>query len=408
MLSAVVRKNMVGSEDTNMDLLELHQRVEKWEDLHTEFKDENVHEDNLSASLVAFANTDGGQLIIGVTNTHQVVGVTNADRVMQRLDQIAYNNCEPPLTIVQETVTADDGAIVVVVNIPKGDQRPYRTNRGDYFIRTTSGRRRASRQELLRLFQATESLYYDETLVLRSSIADIDASAVEHFIQQTYQKTLEQMGIKYEDLLRNLGYARDQDGILYPIMACMLFWGREPQRFFPHAHIVAARIPGKDFSASPSDNKQISGPMAAVLDDTVRFLRIHLKTTHNIQAFEPEVHSELPEEALREILVNALAHRDYTLAAPIRVFVFDDRVEIRTPGGLPNTVTIDAIRLGAVHVLRNPTIYTLFSRLGLVTGIGTGVYRAIQQVRDFTHQDPALLLEGNEFVVSLPKRNIAE
>jgi len=92
------------------------------------------------------------------------------------------------------------------------------------------------------------------------------------------------------------------------------------------------------------------------------------------------------------------------VAAPIRVFVFDDRVEVRTPGGLPNTVTIEAIRLGAVHVLRNPTIYTLFSRLGLVTGIGTGVYRAILQVREFTHQEPALFLEGNEFIISLPKR----
>jgi len=386
-----------------MNLIELRRRIKTWEDIHTEFKESSAHEDDLSAALVAFANTDGGQLIIGVSKTKQIMGVRDADKVMQRLDQISVNNCEPPLTILQETLPAENG-LVVIVNIPKGDQRPYRTNRGDYFIRTTSGRRRASRQELLRLFQSTETFYYDETLVLRASLADLDRYAFENYVQQAYQRPLEQVGINYEDLLRNLGYIREQDGNLYPTMACMLFFGREPQRFFPHAHVIAARIPGIDFSSPPSDNKQISGPAAAMLEDSVRFLHIHLRIAHRIQAFEPEAYPELPEEALREVLVNALAHRDYTVAAPIRVFVFDDRVEVRTPGGLPNTVTIEAIRLGAVHVLRNPTIYTLFSRLGLVTGIGTGVYRAILQVREFTHQEPALFLEGNEFIISLPKR----
>jgi ATP-dependent DNA helicase RecG len=351
---------------------------------------------------VAFANTDSGQLIIGVSKTRQIVGVRDADKVMQRLDQISVNNCEPPLTIIQETIATENG-FVIVVNIPKGDQRPYRTNRGDYFIRATSGRRRASRQELLRLFQSTETLYYDEMPVLRATLTDIDASAFENYIRRSYQRPLEELGIRYEDLLKNLGYLREQDGRFFPTLTCVLFFGREPQRFFPHAHLVAARIPGTDYSFPPSDNKLINGALPTMLEDAARFLRIHLPTAHRIQGFEPEAHPELPEEALREILVNALAHRDYTILAPVRVFVLDDRVEIRTPGELPNTVTIEAIRLGAAHVLRNPTIYILFSRLGLVTGIGTGIYRAIQQIQELTQKELRLFLEGNEFVVSIPR-----
>ncbi len=389
-----------------MNVDELRQRMATWEDLHTEFKEEIVHEDDLSAALVAFANTDGGQLIFGVNKMRQVVGVSNADRVMQRLDQIAYHNCEPPLTIVQETLALESG-VVLVVNIPKGDQRPYRTNRGDYFVRATSGRRRASRQEWLRLFQSVESLYYDEIMVSRATLSDLDRYAFENFVQQVYHRSLEQLDIGYEELLRNLGYVREQEGRLSPILAGLLFFGRDPQRFFPPHHLVAARIPGLDFSALPSDNKHIAGPLTSMLEDAVRFLSIHLRTPHHIRGLEPEVYPELPEAALREILVNALAHRDYTLAAPVRVFVFDDRVDVRTPGGLPNGVTVEAIRLGAVHVLRNPIIYTIFSRLGLVTGVGNGVYRAIQQVRDWTRQEPRLFLEGNEFVVSLPKRRDA-
>ena len=389
-----------------MDLLELHQRIETWEDLHTEFKEWPVPPDDLSASLVAFANTDGGQLILGVANNRQVKGVDDPDRAMQRVDQVAYNNCEPPLTVIQETLLAEGRRSVVVVNVPKGDQRPYRTNRGDYFIRTTSGRRRASRQELLRLFQATESLYYDETLVLRASLADLDSAAFDQFLQQAYQRPVEGFGIGYEGLLRNMGLIRSQQGRDYPTIASLLFFGREPQRFLPHAHVAGARIPGVDLDAPPSDAKQIEGTLLAVLEDTARFLNIHLQVPHRIQAYAPEARPELPQEALREFLVNALAHRDYTVTAPIRVFVFDDRVEVRTPGGLPNTATIEAIRLGAAHVLRNPAIYTLFSRWGLVTGIGTGVYRAIHQVLQATGKEPDLYLEANEFIVSLPRRGV--
>ena len=90
-------------------------------------------------------------------------------------------------------------------------------------------------------------------------------------------------------------------------------------------------------------------------------------------------------------------------APPIRLFIFDDRVEIRTPGGLPHNVSIEAIQLGAAHVLRNPTIYSLLSRFGFVTGVGTGIYRAIRQIQQLTHQKPTLSIQGNEFVVSIPR-----
>ena len=394
--------------DEKMDLLELQQRIAKWEDLHTEFKELPVHEDDLSASLVAFANTDGGQLILGVTNNRQIKGVANPDRAMQRTDQIAYNNCEPPLTIIQETIQAEGGEIVIAVNIPKGDQRPYRTNRGVYYIRTTSGRQQASRQELLRLFQATESLYYDETPVLRASMTDLDDRAFDRFLQQAFQRPLDQFEIGYERLLKNMGYIQTQDQKDFPTVAALLFFGREPQRFLPQAHISAARIPGLDFTAPPSDAKTGTGTLPEMLEDIARFLRVHLQTPHVIQSFESEPRPELPEEALREFLVNALAHRDYTVTAPVRVFIFDNRVEVRTPGGLPNTVTIEAIRLGAAHVLRNPSIYTLFSRWGLVTGIGTGIYRAIESVRNATGKETNLLVQANEFVVSLPRRGAEE
>ncbi len=385
-----------------MNLAELQDRIRRGEDLHTEFKAWPIHTDDLANSLIAFANTDGGQLILGVADDGRPVGVEDPAAAMQTVDQVAYNNCRPPLTVVQETVQAD-GATVVVVNVPKGDQRPYQTNKDLFYVRTTSGRRRASRQELLRLFQAAESFFYDETVVLQAGLRDLDSRAFETFLQTAYHRTLDEFDVGYERLLRNWRLVREREGQPYPTVAGLLFFGREPQRFLPQSHIVAARIPGRDLAPAPSDAKQLEGPLPAILEDAARFLRLHLPVTHRIEGFAPESHPELPEAALRETVVNALAHRDYTIAAPVRIFVFDNRVEVRTPGGLPNTVTIEAMKLGAAHVLRNPAVYTLFSRMGLVTGIGSGVYRTIQLVRQATGREPEIGLEGNELVMSLPR-----
>lgn len=386
-----------------MNLHELQERIIRWEDIHTEFKEWPINSVSCAESLVAFANTNGGQLVIGVSNNKQLLGVSDPDRVMQWVDNIAYNNCVPSITIVQETVRDEAGRVMVVVNVPKGDQRPYRTNQGDYYVRTTSGKRLASRQELLRLFQASETLFYDETIVTNAGLDHVDSGLVQDFVRTVYGRELDEIALSFENLLRNLNLYRSLNGSHYPTVACLLLFGRDVQRFLPVAYTTAARIPGTDLAQPPWDIVQLSGTLQDQLADAARFLRVHLREEHRIEGFAPEAYPEVPEFALREVVVNALVHRDYTIAAPVRIFVFDDRVDVRTPGGLPNTVTVESMKLGASHVLRNPTIYTLFTRLGLVTGAGSGVYRAIRAIKETTGREPQLFHEGNEFVFSIPR-----
>ena len=111
---------------------------------------------------------------------------------------------------------------------------------------------------------------------------------------------------------------------------------------------------------------------------------------------------EFPVECLREALVNAVAHRDYTIAGPVRLLIYDDRVEVRTPGRLPNSVRLEQLRVG-VHVLRNPTLYNLLLKRGLVTDAGSGIPRMIRLLRERIGREPGLGIEGNEFVVALPR-----
>lgn len=381
-----------------MDLTELRERIARWENLHTEFKQRLVHSDDLAASIVAFANTDGGQLILGVSESREIVGVEDPDRVTRDVDNAATNNCEPPITVIQETLQPEAGRTVVVVNVPKGDMRPYRTNRGVFYVRTSSGRRQASREELLRLFQATESLFYDETPLLRLSLDEIDLSYFEYFLRETGQSNLIENGDR-ERLLANWSLVVND----HPTVAGILLFGRDPQRHLPYAQINAARFPGTDSSFDPLDRKDLTGRLLEVIDQAERFLYLHLPVPHEIRGFEPEPKPELPKEALREAIVNAVAHRDYTIRGPIRLFIFDDRIEIHTPGRPPNSVDAAAMRAGA-HVVRNPWIYARLSDAGLVTRAGTGIRRIIRLVREATGREVDIKVSDFEVLLTIPRK----
>lgn len=382
-----------------MNLVELGERIARWEGLHTEFKEWPVHPDDLAASLVAFANTDGGQLILGVSESREIKGVQDPDRIARDVDNVAANNCEPPITVIQETLRPEPGGTVVVINVPKGDMRPYRTNRGVFYTRTSSGRRQASREELLRLFQATESLYYDETPMRRLSLNDLDLSAFQDFLEKTGQAYLLD---DQERLLENWYLMANG----HPTVAGIVLFGRKPQQHLPYAQINAARFPGTDSSFDPLDRKDLTGRLLEVIDQAERFLYLHLPIPHEIRGFEPEPKPELPKEVLREAIINAVAHRDYTIRGPVRLFIFDDRIEILTPGRPPNGVDADAMLAGA-HVVRNPWIYARLSDAGLVTRAGTGIRRIARLVREATGREIGLRVSESEVQLTIPRKPIA-
>lgn len=388
-----------------MTITDLYSLLARGENLHAEFKQWPIQPDDLAAALVAFANTDGGNILLGVADNGHVVGVAESDRdrAAQTVDNVAFQNVHPPVTVVLETITNHQAQVVLVVQVPKGSQRPYRTNRGVYYIRTASGRRQASREELLRLFQASESLYYDETPIVMTSADDIEGQAQRDVCEMAGQRGLDVATIDPQQLLLNWKLLSRANGQSTLTVTGVVFLARNPQRWLPTAYVSALRIPGTDISVPPYDQKHIEGRLLALLEDTKRFLDIHLRRSHRIQGLEPEVTPELPAEVLREALVNAVAHRDYTIAAPIRVLVFDDRLEIRTPGTLPNTVTLESLPFG-IHVLRNPMIYSMLLRVGLVTDAGSGIPRIIRLTQQAVGHAPTFRQEGNEFVLTLPRK----
>ena len=154
----------------------------------------------------------------------------------------------------------------------------------------------------------------------------------------------------------------------------------------------------------PFDKKNLKGKIPELIEDSQKFLHLYLIEKHSIKGFEPEIEIEIPDVVLREAVVNAIAHRDYTIEGPIRIIVYDNRVEVRTPGNLPNSVTIESIKIGGSHVLRNPTIYNLLYKMGLVTDLGSGVRRIIQLMKNHSNEEIVLEEIGKEFVLSIPRK----
>lgn len=379
-----------------MDKLELQERILKGENLHTEFKEVLPDNETLAKSIVCFANADGGQLIIGISDSGDIVGVGDLDEAMRKIDDIAFNRCEPSIGILQETVDMD-GVIVLIINIPKGEQRPYRTKSGKFYIRSGNRCRQASWQEVRRLYQTSKSIYYDESPISKASPRNLDMGYFRTFMEKYLDISPEENLI--ENYLENLKVITHDKK---PTLAGILFFGETPQRFLPYAKIIAAYIPGMDVSIPPFDKKDLEGKISDMLENSLKFLRLYLKEEHRIKGFEPELYPELPIEVLREGIVNAIAHRDYTISASIRIFIFEDRIEIRTPGKLPNSVTIENMRT-SIHVLRNPIIYNLLNKTGMVTDVGSGVPRMIKIIRERLKKEIKLTATEAEFILSIPR-----
>jgi ATP-dependent DNA helicase RecG len=168
------------------------------------------------------------------------------------------------------------------------------------------------------------------------------------------------------------------------------------------SHVVVGALDGPDIGGDFIDRKDLTGDLFEIVEQIDRFLRLYLRTGHEIVDFEPEKREEIPFAALREAVVNALVHRDYTVQGPVRIFVLSNRVEIRSPGSPPNSVDADAMRAG-IHVPRNPHIYSRVAAAQLATRAGTGIARISRLLRQHSGQRLGIQVSEAQVVLILPR-----
>jgi len=381
-----------------METTELLEIIARGEDGKHQFKANITNPNSLASEMVAFCNSGGGTLLIGVNDDGTVSGLIRED--MARLNQLVSNvssqSVRPAINPATENVLLADG-LVMVVSIANGMSKPYMDKDGVIWVKSGSDKRRAtSREEIQRMYQNAGLLHGDELAVNGLSVSDLDLDYFRRFFDSQYGETIENQDVTLPKLLENMNLMND--GVLN-ISGALLF-AKTPQFRLPVFIVKAVCYPGNDIHLDRYlDSQDVTGKLADVFYQSLSFILgniKHLQFDQNVNAVgEPEV----PREALEELLANALIHRDYFVSAPVRIFVFSNRIEIISPGHLPNNLTIENIKSGNSNI-RNPILASYATKILPYRGLGSGIRRALKAYPDIEFFDDR---EGNQFKVVIKR-----
>jgi ATP-dependent DNA helicase RecG len=377
----------------------LQQREEETLD----FKQELPGSSDLAMLVSAFYNTRGGTIIIGVDDQRRPVGVDRPQSVEAGIVNIIRDRLDldvlPTIKIV-----AYQGREFVVVTCPRGTRRPYFV-RGEVrpYIRVGSTNRQATAEEIRRLYLEGGEVRYETLPKTGAALSDLSSNLIGRYTRRREALTDMPLLLSHEELLRNLGCAVEADGKLVPTHAGVLLFAEEPQRWLPQSEVTCVRFKGTDV-ITYLDRQDLRGPLPEMVLEAERFVYRNTRTGHRVVGFEGIDYPEYPREAVREALVNAVIHRDYSLLGQgIRVFVFDDRIEVHSPGTLLPEITLEEIRqLKSRSVLRNRTIVEVFRDLGgFIEKLGTGIRRMTAAMEQHGLPRPQFEELSGEFVVTL-------
>jgi predicted HTH transcriptional regulator len=368
-----------------MEVTELIEILSRGEDSRHQFKENFTNADALAAEIVAFSNTAGGQIFIGVRNDGTVLGLTVADidRLNQLISNSASHNVRPAVNPLTENVPHPNGT-VLVVTVPEGVSKPYMDKDGTIWVKSGADKRRAtSREEIQRLFQQAGLVHADETPVASLGVADLDLPYFESFFEQQFGEPLARHNMPLPQLLTNMNLMNQ--GQLN--VAGSLLFAKAPQYALPAFIVKAVAFVGTEIEDQRYiDSRDITGKLADVFQQTLGFIVANTRATQGEQGFNSQGQPEIPRIVWEELVANALIHRDYFISAPVRVLVFADRVEIISPGHLPNNLTVEKIKAGNSNI-RNPVLASFAAKLLPYRGLGSGILRAIKAWPDIELDD---------------------
>ncbi|MFZ0565001.1 MAG: RNA-binding domain-containing protein [Chlamydiales bacterium] len=370
-----------------MNLEELNRIVARGEDGTHQFKVDIRNSDSIASEMAALANSQGGKIIIGITDNGLVKGVSREDvnRINQLISNAASQHVRSPLSVKTENILLESQKIIVVVKVPSGIDKPYFDRHGVIWLKCGSDKRRInSKEELRRLFQLSCQFHADE-LPTKAGIEALDPLPFRDFLRNVYTQELPNSKSDLVRLLQNMNLATEEGRLN---LAGLLIFAEQPEKYQPQFVIKAVSYPGTDIHAREyRDSEDFAGPLQKIFTNSLAFILRNLHKVQGTQGVNTPGIPEIPLIVFEELLVNALVHRDYMISAPIRLFVFDNRVEIISPGHLPNNLTVEKIQTGN-SIIRNP-ILTSFVAKGLLPyrGLGSGIQRAIKEWPKISFKD---------------------
>jgi len=352
--------------------------LQQGENSAVEFKASEVRNESLAREMVAFANMYGGTILIGIADDGTVLGVTDKS-LEERVANVARNNTTPPLMVDMHWHDID-AARVLEVRVLKGQNKPYQTLDGKFFIRVGSTNRQASQDELSRLFQQAGLVHFDLAPLNTVGANDLNPRTLQSYWQTYYDIDWDKLEANEKERL--LINANMIDENKHATVGGLLLFGLNPQRALPQATITCAVFDGIDKTADLLDKKEIEGTLIDQIDQASAWIKLYLSVPSKVEGNRREERVAIPSKVLREVLVNALAHRDYSIKTQkVSVFIFKDRLEVTSPGKLPNTLTIEKLRYGH-SAPRNMYLVKFLDNFRYIDGLGRGIPTIVKNMGD--------------------------
>ena len=415
--SFVSQARMAGTDTQNVEVKEAAHKLPK----------------SMAETVSAFANGSGGTIVLGISERNGFNPVENfpTKRMADALAQCCSDSLEPPVR-AEIGFVPFEGETVVVATIPETE--PYlkpcyvkaRTPYGGSFIRTGDGDRQLTRYEVDRILEGRRQPTYDEEIVDEATFDDLNAPLVAQLLERERAASPFVFGtLDDEDALLSLKVLRrDETGATRPTIAGIMALGNHPQHFFPRCNITFTVIPGitkADVAADGArflDSRTIIGPISVMVSETMRAVRANLRTTSRVRGAGRTDTPELPEEAVREAIANALMHRDYSpegRGSQVQVNLYDDRLEVSNPGGLFGAVTVDRLGELDISASRNQLLSRLLESTGFPAGYpekgyvvenkGTGYFHMQRSMREAGKLDPVPRDNLSSFYLALYREN---
>lgn len=397
---------------TRTELLEI---ISNGENSGVEFKRDDLQNHALARELVAFSNLEGGMVLLGVEDDGSVAGLTR-ENLEEWVMTVCRDKIRPAIIPFFEVIRdAEPGKDVAIVRVERGFDvhSLWHNNRNTYYIRVGSQTREPTPQELSRLFQQRGTFRADLRPVSGATLKDLDRRRLKDYFGRIRQQDVPEDGDEagWQALLINTEIMIEEGVSL----SGMLLFGRSPNRFLPQAGIDAVAFPGTEKDYAARERTALRGPMTPLMDEggnlleaglveqALEFVRRNTPVTAVLADSARRVEKPTyPDEVIREAVVNALIHRDYLLAnTDIELAIYEDRLEIISPGRLPNGITPERMRAGT-RASRNQLLKDVMRDYGYLEHMGMGVPRKIiRGMKAHNGTDPDLIEEDERFTVRL-------
>lgn len=383
-----------------MDTSDLTALYEQGQSETLAFELENAPVLKLAETFSALANTQGGNVLIGVDPaTDTVKGLRDVEATREKA-LAAGLRCEPPLVLPRPAIVALEGKNLLLVTIPSGLPHAYAL-RGKYMAREARKSRALGPRQLRDLLRQRGEGNYEAQVMPGATLDDLDRERVDSyaklFLTDVSSRSRWDEGTL--DLLYRRGCLTKESSTYHPTIAGLLLFGREPQRLLPSAEVVLVRYSGTEMSDT-FIRETARGSLPEQIRAAESFLIANMRKGARIQEFKREEKSEYPLPAVREVIVNAVAHRDYQIRGEeIRVVMFTDRIEVYSPGRLPGHITVENIV--EERFARNEVIVQVLTDLGFVERLGYGIDRILRQMSEASLPKPRFQETANGFRVTL-------